>query len=194
MLLSVLQLILLIAAVIVEYYFIYAFFRSKMGKYPPYVPSRKGVADTILKEAALFLENSPVPMNITEPGCGDARILAAVAKHFPRHRFTGYEWDFIPYILAKIRTRRYKNIRILRQNFMHADYSADNLVILFTGNEIAADLSKILAAKLPDGAVIISECFKLIGLPCEKEISTGKKNYWFLPPKLYVYKISRPAA
>lgn len=194
MLLPILELILLIAAVIVEYYFIYAFFRSRMGKYPPYVPSRKGVAKAILNEASPLLENTSKPMNITEPGCGDARILATLAKQFPRHNFTGYEWDFVPYTLAKIRTRRYKNIRILRQNFMHADYTADNLIILFAGNEIATELSKKLTADLPDGAVIISECFKLVDIPCEREISTGKRNYWFLPPKLYVYKISRPAA
>lgn len=193
MLFPILELILLIVAVAVEYYFIYAFFRSKMGKYPPYVPSRKGVAEAILKEAAPLLENSPVPMNVTEPGCGDARILTAMAKQFPRHSFTGYEWDFVPYFFAKTRTRRYKNIRILRRNFMLADYTADSLVILFTGNEIAVELSKKLAAELPDGAVIISECFRLPNLPCEREVSTDKRNYWFLPPTLYVYKISRPA-
>lgn len=189
---SVLELAFLIFVVLFEYYVVYAFFRSKMGKYPPYVPTRKGVVNAILNEFSPFLEESEVSLNVTEPGCGDARIIAAFAKRFPRHRFTGYEWDGIPYFFAKIRTRKLKNVRILRQNFMQADYTKDNLVILFMGNEIAAELSAKLSADLPDKALVLSQCFRLPDMTCVKEIETAKENYFFLPPKLYVYRIERP--
>ena len=188
--LSCLEISFYIFVVLVEYYIIYSFIRSKMGKYPPYVPTRKEMVQEIVKEISPFLENASSAMNITEPGCGDARIIAALAKKFPQHSFTGYEWDVVPYFLAKITTKKYKNIRVVRQNFMTADYTKENFVILFTGDEIAAELSKKLSADLPDDALILSQSFKVPEMTCIKEIETAKKNYFFLPPKLYWYKKS----
>jgi len=184
---EIFQFALLVFAVVVEYYFIYAFVRSKMGKYPPYVPSRKGMAELIAREAAFVLDD-PAAKKVVEPGCGDARVLAMLAQTYPQHRFVGYEWDFFPYFLAKIRTRKYKNLTVLKQNFMKVDYSDVGLAVLFTGNEIAAELSQKLAAELPDDAVVISESFELPRFKCIKQIETDKKNYWFLPQKIFVYK------
>ena len=184
---DIISFILLVIAVIFEYYFIYAFIKSKMGKYPPFVPTKKAMLEEI-SNAADFVLSQPESKNVVEPGCGDARILRTLADKYPQHSFIGYEWDHVPYFLAKLKTRKYKNIKIERKNFMLADYSSINLVVLFTGDEIAQDLSAKLRQDLPKGAVIISESFELPNFTCLQVQETGKKNHFFLNQKLYVYQ------
>ena len=184
---GIISLVLLIIAVVFEYYVIYSFIRSKMGKYPPFVPTK----DEIIKEISDlsgFVLSSPEVKNVVEPGCGDARILKTLADKYPQHSFVGYEWDSFPYFLAKFKTRKYKNITVKRRNFMTEDYTAVDLVVLFTGNEIAKDLSVKLRQDLPKGAVIISESFELPDFMCLQVRETGRKNRWFLNQKLYVYQ------
>lgn len=184
---SIFSFVLLVIAVIFEYYFIYCFIRSKMGKYPPFVPTKKEMLDEI-KNAAAPVLSSPESKNVVEPGCGDARILKALADKYPQHSYVGYEWDYVPYFLAKFKTGKYKNIKILRQDFLKADYTSVGLVVLFTGNEIAHDLSVKLKQDLPAGATVISESFQLPDFDCVQELETGKKNHFFLDQKLYVYR------
>ena len=184
---SIFAFVLLVVAVIFEYYFIYCFVRSKMGKYPPFVPTKKEMLDEI-KNAASSVLSQPEHKNVVEPGCGDARILKALAEAYPQHSYTGYEWDVVPYLLAKFKTRKYKNIKIQRQDFLKADYTQIGLVVLFTGNEIAQDLSAKLKQDLPKGAIIISESFELPNFTCLKTQETGQKNHWFLDQKLFIYQ------
>ena len=179
--------LLLIFAVIFEYYVIFCFVRSKMGKYPPFVPTKKAMLEEIRNAADPFLI-AQEHKNVVEPGCGDARILKTLADAYPQHSYVGYEWDYVPYFLARFKTRKYKNIKIERKNFMLADYTAVGLVVLFTGNEIAQELSVKLRQDLPQGATIISESFKLPNFTCVRESETGKKNHFFLDQKLYVYQ------
>ncbi|MCQ2913842.1 MAG: class I SAM-dependent methyltransferase [Alphaproteobacteria bacterium] len=128
-------------------------------------------------------------MNIAELGCGDARIICKLADKFSNHKFIGYEWDKFPYFLAKIRCKKRKNVSVYRQDFMKADYTKTNFAILFTGNEIAKELSQKLASEMPKGSIIISECFELPKLKCINEVNTDKKNYFFLPAKIFIYTI-----
>ena len=178
---------LLIVAVAFEYYVIYTFIKSKKGKYPPFVPTKKAMLEEIC-DATDFVLSAPEAKNVVEPGCGDARILKTLADKYPQHSYIGYEWDHVPYFLAKFKTRKYKNIKIQRQNFMLADYTSTNLVVLFTGNEIAQELSAKLRQDLQKGAVIVSESFELPNFECLKTQETGKKNHWFLDQKLYIYQ------
>lgn len=184
---SIFSFTLLVIAVVFEYYVIYSFIRSKMGKYPPFVPTKKEMLEEIAN-AADFVLSAQEHKNVVEPGCGDARILKSLADKYPQHSYIGYEWDYVPYFLARFKTRKYKNITIKRRNFMTEDYTTINLVVLFTGNEIAQELSVKLRQDLPKGAVVISESFKLPDFSCIRESETGKKNHFFLDQKLYVYQ------
>lgn len=184
---SIFSFILLVVAVIFEYYVIYTFIKSKMGKYPPFITTKKATLE-VIRDTADFVLSSKEQKNVVEPGCGDARILKTLADKYPQHSFIGYEWDYFPYFLAKFKTRKYKNIKIERQNFMTADYTNVGLVVLFASNEIAQELSVKLRQDLPKGAIIISESFELPNFTCLKEQETDKKNHWFLNQKLYTYQ------
>lgn len=180
----------LIAAVCAEYYFIYAYFvLSKMGKYPPFVPTKTKVAALICDEIAAVLAGRQ-KCKIVEAGCGDARILASLAERFPDFEFIGYEWDFLALFFASRRCRAFKNAHVLRQDFMTADYSDTDVLILFLGNEIADAYSKKLERELPNGAIVVSECFKMPHLTCVKEIA-ARNNYFFLPADVFIYQIDR---
>ncbi|MBR1777605.1 MAG: hypothetical protein IJ752_03350 [Alphaproteobacteria bacterium] len=184
---DIVSFVLIIIAVIFEYYYIYTLIKSKMGKYPPFIPTKKAMLQEIT-EAASSVLSAPDFKNVVEPGCGDARILKTLAMAYPQHSFVGYEWDYVPYFLAKLKTRKFKNIKIKRQNFMTADYTSTHLVVLFTGNEIAQELSAKLRQDLPKGAIVISESFELPNFTCLKMQETGKKNHFFLDQKLYIYQ------
>ena len=180
----------LTAAVCVEYYFIYAYFvLSKMGKYPPFVPTKAKVAALIFDEIAAVLTGRQ-KCKIVEAGCGDARILASLAERFPDFEFIGYEWDFLALFLASCRCRALHNTRILRQDFMTADYSDTDVLILFLGNEIADAYSKKLERELPNGSIVVSECFEMPHLTCIKKIA-ARNNYFFLPADVFIYQIDR---
>ena len=93
--------------------------------------------------------------------------------------------------MAKIKSCRLKNVKILRQNFMTADYTKTDLAILFTGNEIARELGQKLKNDMPAGAYVVSESFEMKELPLVKTLETGKANWFFLPQKVYFYKIEK---
>ena len=63
-----------------------------------------------------------------ELGCGDARVLAGLAKHFPEAKYIGYEIQWWPFLLAKWRCRNLKNISIQHQNFLSVDLSSATII------------------------------------------------------------------
>lgn len=137
-----------IAILALQHFFHDIFF---MGPYVPTVPAR---VKQIIKFANLN-ENDIV----CDLGCGDARILIEAAQSAKCKCF-GYEISWIPYILAKMRTKNYSNIKILRQNFMKVslnNYSAVFIYLLPIRNyEVLEDK---LYNELEPGSKVIVEAF-----------------------------------
>ena len=125
------QVLFLIFAIIIQIYLFYTFIHARFGKYPPFFPTRIRVVKMICAELEPFLSQTE-PLNVTDLGCGDGRILFRLAEKYPQHRFKGYEWDVVPYSVAKKRAKKFPNVEIFRQDFMKADYTKDNVLILFT--------------------------------------------------------------
>lgn len=63
-------------------------------------------------------------------GCGDARILKALAKKHTDAQFIGIEKAIFPYLLAKITTLKFSNIKIKRKNFFKV--STENATVVIT--------------------------------------------------------------
>ncbi len=109
---------------------------------------------------------------VCELGCGDARVLAALARKHPGVKFIGLEIQWWPFLLAKWRTRNLKNATIRLQNFLTADLSG---VTIFYGFFITVIMPKVadkLAKHLQHGAQLISFGFALPGHTSTKEISS----------------------
>lgn len=96
-----------------------------------------------------------------ELGCGDARVLAALARRFPEAWFIGYELAWWPYVLARWRTRRLHNIQIERKNFMTAPLQHADALFCYLITSVMGPLAAKLQRELRLGAVVYSHAFRL---------------------------------
>lgn len=141
-----------------------------------------------LEEAHKILAQATQPQNIIDLGCGSGGMLVPLAKKYPEHHFIGYEWDKIAFQLARFHTRKYANIKIVKGNFMQAPLSDQNLVLCFTSDGIAQELSAKLLQELPTNSFIISSAFQLYGFAKHTEIAA--RTYGLMPIKVFVYQQS----
>lgn len=100
---------------------------------------------------------------VYEIGCGDARVIAALAEKHPGLHCVGIEIQWWPYLLARWRTRRLRNVRIIRRNAFQHDISSATVVYGFYITAFVAKLSEYLKQSLRPGARIISFGFALPG-------------------------------
>src|SRR5689334_10425285 len=85
----------------------------------PYVTTPQWAIDWLTTN--LHLQSSDV---VYELGCGDARVIAAIAKKYPAAKCTGIEIQWWPYLLAKWRAHRIKNLTIVHGDIYKHDLSA----------------------------------------------------------------------
>jgi len=64
-------------------------------------------------------------------GCGDARILQALAKKHIDAQFIGIEKALFPYLLAKITSLKFSNITIKRKNFFKTHIENATIIITY---------------------------------------------------------------
>lgn len=172
-------------ACIVEIYFITAYIRSRFGKYPPFVFSFGKAKHIVIKEAENFLQKQKSPINIFDLGCGDGCLLIPLAKKFPQHNFIGYDWDKVPYYIAKFRTKKIANIQIRNCDFMKQDYQNAQLILCYTGNGLSEPLGYKLNSEIPKNCLVISEAFELKHLSLMQTISSPTLK---MPIKVFLYQ------
>ena len=136
-----------------------SFFIFKGWKYPPYVPSLGKIKHTLLQETAKVLKDSPKPLVVADLGCGDGVLLAKLARQFPQHKFVGYEWNPLPFHLAKIRLRKYPNVTLFHADLMKEDLSSIDVAIFYWCPE--ADFTRKLEKSLKKSAIVLSEIFEV---------------------------------
>lgn len=170
-----------ITAICFELYLLLQFVRSKFGKYPPAIPSfGRTKQDMIAVIDDLIVKKNKKDLRIIDLGCGSGNLLLPLAKKYPNLRFDGYEWDFFPYLIAKVLSFRLKNANIHRCNFMKEGLSGYDIVLCYVGNELSEDLGKKLNEEISAETSVVSEVFKLNYLEEEKRIETkilGKQSY-----------------
>lgn len=77
------------------------------------------------------LKQNRQPLNVLDPGCGTGTLLVALAGKFPDHNFTGIEWNRITAAIASFRTRKLKNVRILRQDMFDFSFAEFDIIACF---------------------------------------------------------------
>lgn len=130
----------------------------------PYVTTPDWAIDWLTKNLSL----SPTDV-VYELGCGDARVLCALAKKYPETTFIGVELQWWPYLLAQQRARGMKNVIIQHSDFLKMDLSPATVAYGFYITVMAPKIGAKLARDLQPGARAISYGFALPGL---KEIET----------------------
>lgn len=120
-----------------------------------------------------------------ELGCGDAQVLAALAKQFPQARFIGYELSWWPFALARFRTKRLKNIEIRREDFYQADFTGVSGLFCYLLNTIMPKLKAVVGPQLQPGTMLYSYAFSFPDwTPEQALVKPGKQ----VGTRLWVYR------
>ncbi|MBO7483922.1 MAG: class I SAM-dependent methyltransferase, partial [Alphaproteobacteria bacterium] len=112
-------------------YMIFSFFYFRGWNNPPYIPSFGKSKKTVVTEVFKLLSGAKNPLNIADLGCGDGSLLAGLSPKFPQHKFFGYEWDPLPFNIAKRRLKKYKNTHIIRADLMKINLKHLDIVLCY---------------------------------------------------------------
>jgi len=176
--------LLYILAVALFGYMIFSFFYFKGWDNPPYIPSFGRTKKTMIAEVSKLLNESKKPLNIADLGCGDGSLLAGLSPKFPKHNFFGYEWDPLPYNIAKRRLKKYKNTSIIRADLMKTDLKHLDIVLCYLAH--IPGLGDRLKKALKPSAIVISEVFEIRGWKPKKIIQSRLFGF---KSKIFIYQV-----
>ena len=163
------------------------YFSSSIFVWPPSIPTDKKARREIVG-VIKSRYGATTNFKIVDLGSGYGHLLVDLAKNFKHAEIIGVELLWLPYLFSKISAKRFKNIRITKQNLYDHDLSSYNAVIFFLRKDHLVD--KKIRAEMKAGAIIISNNYPLKTFePLEvKEISdifTKRKSR----RKIYFYQI-----
>lgn len=163
---------------------IYFLISSRFMSHPPSVPSTGIVKQALLEDIEYHL-NGAKSQKIMDLGCGWGTLLIPLAKKYPTHIFVGIEFAFTTYWVCRWRTRKLKNVTILRENLLHSDISSADIVILFLFQKIMPSLKKKCLSEMKNGALIYTNRFYFPAWRPDKQVCFKDKMETY-----YVYSIT----
>lgn len=89
-------------------------------------------------------------------GCGNGKVLMYMADRFPGPRYIGIEYDVVPYVIARINTRRYRDITIRLGNLFKEDLSDADVIIMYLYPGLMEALLGKLRQELKSGTLLYS--------------------------------------
>lgn len=165
-------------------YMIFSFFYFKGWHNPPYIPSFGCTKKTLIAEVSKLLKTSQKPLNVADLGCGDGSLLSGLAPKFPNHKFFGYEWDPLPFNIAKRRLRKYKNTSIIRADLMKENLQHLDIALCYLAH--IPGLANRLETALKPSALVISEVFEIKGWKPQKIIQSRLLGF---KSKIFIYQV-----
>lgn len=178
--------LLLLALIYIWVDIIRLFINRKFRQCPPLVPSFGRQKKIMLEKISYELANSKQKLNILDPGCGTGTLLLELAAKFPQHQFTGVEWNRITAAIAAFRTRKLKNIQIIRQDMFECSFTDFNIIACFLMQPLMERFGAKLQKDCRPGTLVYSNSFYIPGLPATEVIEV-KGFYKF--NNIYIYKI-----
>lgn len=128
------------------------FWRTDKSRVPLYLSNALTAA-----EVAKLLPT--LPCRVLDVGCGDARLLRALAEARPDCLFVGIEHAPATWLWAKLRSSRIENIEIRYGNFWKMDWTAYSVVYAFLSPVPMAEVWQKAQAELQQGSLLISNSF-----------------------------------
>ncbi len=148
----------------------------------PFVPTRTEV----MHEIVSLIGTLPKGSVFYDLGCGDARMLIEIAKQNPQAKFVGIEFQFIPYFIARYRTRG-TSIQIRHGMFeTHSLADATHVYTYLYPQVMDALLAKV-EKELKPGASVYSLDFVFSKRKEDREVALSTGDPKKLGRKLYVY-------
>lgn len=136
--------------------FVLAQFIAVFTTEAPFVPVPRKIENEIV--SSLGLNSNSILFDL---GCGDARILTKASLKCPEIKAVGVEIAFLPFLLAKFKTRSYENITIKREDIFKTDLKDATHVFLYLYPKVINQLIHNIKAECKPGTVIMSCDFEL---------------------------------
>jgi SAM-dependent methyltransferase len=159
---------------------------AREGKTPPFIRTRPPVA----KEVAEAFGTLPPGSVVYDPGCGDGRVLFAIAEKNPHARFVGIELRMFPYMLALRQKRLHPNVDItfIRGNSFKLDLSSATHMYTYLYPKVMDMLLPKLEKELRPGTELISLDFEFQNKETERSMPLASAEAQKLGRTLYVYR------
>jgi len=154
-------------------------------KAAPWVPAFKRDMPRIIKLAEIKEDDI-----VYDLGCGDGRVLIALANNTPAKRLVGFEISVLPYLWAKVRVMFLglsDRIEIVFSDFLKHDLSQASVVFCFLTPMAMKKLAPKFSKELRSGTRILSYTFSLP----DREKEVGDKPD---PKRMTIYKYTANAS
>ncbi|MEQ1500443.1 MAG: methyltransferase [Parcubacteria group bacterium] len=152
----------------------------------PFVGIPPEVVDSITNSFKL-----PPNSVLYDMGCGDGRVLLSAAKKYPQSSFIGVEIALLPYFLAKIKTRHFKNISIKRGNIFTTDIANATHFYIYLFPHVATKLFSDIKKQCKPGTKVFSADFMIAGETPTQTIDLSKIDSTSkLGKVMYVYVVN----
>ena len=155
-----------------------------LGNEAPFVPTREGAVIQIVDVVGLL----PAGSVMYDLGCGEGRILRAVAKKSPGATFKGFDIRRFPLYLAKRRTKGQDNITFERANFYKEDFSAATHVYTYLFPQVMRKLQPKFEQELKPGTFVYSLDFPFKDKEPIRKVELAAPSKRSLARELYVYE------
>lgn len=162
------------------------FVSRKYRQCPPLVPSFGRQKKAMIEKISAQLEQSRRPLNVLDPGCGTGTLLIALAEKFPNHKFTGVEWNRTTAAIAAFRTRKLKNVSILRRDMFDFSFSGFDIIACFLMQPLMERFGAKLKKECRPGTTVYSNSFYI---PGERPAEVIEVKGFYKFNNVYVYKI-----
>ncbi len=122
--------------------------------------------------------------SIIDLGCGDARVLIEASILRPDIKCTGIEKAIFPYLLARFKTRRYKNTQIILGDIKKYNFTKYNIVFVYLLPDLLNEIEPSIQNTLDNGNKLVSVQYRPDNLkPKSKYNLTNKSKFadeWYL--------------
>lgn len=183
---NIIYIITLILLIIFNVYIYHAIFSSKLGKYPPYVPTNKKRKKIVLDKIFEYLDGINTQKKVFDAGSGAGNILIPLAKKFPQHKFIGIEWNYLLFMISKIKSKKLKNIEFIHGDILKNNFNEADIIYCYVVSNFEKPLSEKLIKEIKKDCLVVTNGCVLCGMKIFDEIKV--KDYW-LSSSIYVLKL-----
>jgi SAM-dependent methyltransferase len=157
-----------------------------LGSIPPFIRTRW----TVTEEIADTIGPLPPGSVVFDPGCGDGRVLRALAKRNPGARFVGIELRWYPYFLGLLRCKQagLTNIELRRGNMYAESFAHATHLYTYLYSEAMNQLLPKLEREVQPGTILVSLDFPFSDKEVESDTQLASAEPSKLGKKLYVYR------
>ena len=175
---------LFLALLIFAIFYIVQFYNILFRNCAPYLNTHSKTIEKILAE--IDIEGNET---IYELGCGNAGFLQLLGKKYPNTRLFGYEYSFLPWLIANIQLKIHgvKNLKIVRKNIFKLDLAKANIIYCYLNIGTMQKLKKKFNKECQGNTQIISNKFQIHDWTPRKVIEVKEE-------KVYFYKNDLPKA